>query len=376
MRFTSKAPFREAYESISVSNKKLHSRDYLASGLFPVIDQGQQEIAGFTNRSELVSHFSEPLILFGDHTRAIKYVDIPFVVGADGVRLYRAKEGFDSEYLYYFLRSASIPNDGYGRHSKHLEKLLIPNAPLATQRRIATELKTQLDAVEAARVAACGQLAEVTELKKQIFNELFSQIQNTAPIGSVAKVQSGYAFKSTAFEKQGTRLLRNANILPGKVYWTDQVCLPPEDAKAYPAYALAQGDVLISLDRPIISSGIKVARVLESDLPSLLVQRVGRFQVNSKLLDADFLYAFLQTQPFIEAVSGHDQSLGVPHVSPKQIESVEMPLPTLIEQKRLAKLMMEISKTSDKAKEAAMLQLSDLEQLPKRLLARAFDGEA
>lgn len=253
-----------------------------------------------------------------------------------------------------------------------LDSIEIPDFSLDKQQLIARQFKAQLTTVEEARQAAQAQLNEIRLLKKQAFKAAFAAIEHTSLIGSVARVQSGYAFKSEAFQKQGVRLLRNANMAPGRVYWDDAVFLASEAAPAHVAYALAEGDVLISLDRPIISTGIKVARVAASDLPALLVQRVGRFRINESRLDADYLYAFLHTEPFIEAISGHEQSLGVPHISPGQIEAVEIPLPDLAEQQRLAVILNNIAEATHDAQIAAEAQLRDIELLPSRLLAEVF----
>jgi type I restriction enzyme S subunit len=202
---------------------------------------------------------------------------------------------------------------------------------------------------------------------------LFSSIPNWASIGDAAKLQSGYAFKSDNFESSGVRLLRNANILPGKVYWDDAVFLSEGDSDKYPSYALSAGDVLISLDRPIISSGIKVARVGADDLPALLVQRVGRFLIDQQKLDADYLYAYLQTDLFISKISGHDQSLGVPHISPPQVEAIEIPLPEISVQRELSKQLNDVTSTWQVAVAAMQSQLKDLSKLPKAILAQAFE---
>jgi len=245
--------------------------------------------------------------------------------------------------------------------------------PLPEQQRIVGELKAQLAAAEEARQAAQAQLNEIRLLKIQALKAVFSAIKDSAPLGDVARIQSGYAFKSETFQKHGVRLLRNANIAPGRVYWDDAVFLAPSAAEAHAAYTLAEGDVLISLDRPIIKTGIKVARVTATDLPALLVQRVGRFRIDTTRLNADYLYAFLHTEPFIEAVSGHEQSLGVPHISPGQIEAIDIPLPTLVEQQRLAVILNSIADATHEAHIAAEQQLRDIELLPSRLLATVFD---
>lgn len=272
----------------------------------------------------------------------------------------------------YFLAHAKKTTGIASINQRVLGAFPLVKPPITEQRCIATRLKAQLAEVETARQAVEAQREAIQSLKSKLLETVFDSIGNWQPIGSVAKVQSGYAFKSKAFKSSGIRLLRNANILPGMVYWKSTVFLDEEDAKGFPAYELAAGDVLISLDRPIISSGIKVARVSNADLPALLLQRVGRFQMNPSQLDADYLYAFLQTDRFISEISGHDQSLGVPHISPGQVEAVEMPLPDLATQRQLARRLTQITEAWSAAVTAQKKQLDDLEALPQCLLAKAF----
>ncbi|MFZ2235995.1 MAG: restriction endonuclease subunit S, partial [Dokdonella sp.] len=201
----------------------------------------------------------------------------------------------------------------------------------------------------------------------------FAGFADWRPIGSVAKLQSGYAFKSESFKTSGVRLLRNTNVLPGKVYWDDTAFLSNEDGERFPGYALVSGDVLISLDRPLISSGIKVARVGENDVPALLVQRVGRFLLNSEEVDAEYLYAFLQSARFIAEISGHEQSLGVPHISPTQVEAIELPLPSIAEQRSLSSRLKAQLAEVDAIQQAAAARLAEIRRMPQRLLAQAFN---
>ena len=96
--------------------------------------------------------------------------------------------------------------------------------------------------------------------------------------------------------------------MPQKIYWEESAFIADGEYASYYQYQLCAGDVLLSLDRPVISSGFKVAQVREEDLPALLVQRVGRFIINKSELLADYLYAYLQTPAFIQKVVGHDPS--------------------------------------------------------------------
>lgn len=310
--------------------------------------------------------------------------DDRFICGNFISRLVPNRETVDPLYLMYVLlywhlsgKTQQFQTATTGIRNLQMKQYLdieltIPRC-VDEQRQIATRLKAQLAEVEKARQASEIQWEEVHKLKSKALEAVFSSVSNWQPLGVAARVQSGYAFKSESFKRSGTRLLRNANILPGKVYWDDTVYLSEDDAENHPNYVLQAGDVLISLDRPVISSGVKVARVQSSDLPALLLQRVGRFVLDPDKLDAGYLYAYLQTERFIAQISGHEQSLGVPHISPSQVASVLMPLPDLTIQKEMATRLSQITEVWSNAVQAIRKQRKDLAALPQRLLAQAFN---
>ena len=104
---------------------KVQTSEYGEQGKHIIIDQGQTQIAGYTDREDGL--FEEvPVVIFGDHTRVIKYVDEPFFLGADGVKVLRSKDNnANYKYLYYALKNAKIPNTGYNRHFKWLKEVII-----------------------------------------------------------------------------------------------------------------------------------------------------------------------------------------------------------------------------------------------------------
>jgi type I restriction enzyme S subunit len=150
--------------------------------------------------------------------------------------------------------------------------------------------------------------------------------------------------------------------------------LPYERRGEFSAFELCDGDIVLSLDRPLVSNGLKIARISQQDLPCLLLQRVARFQIHDDL-DVDFLYTFLHTDAFITAITQHDQSLGVPHVSPKQVETILIPYPPVAEQRRIAAdlhdRLVEVERVSMNLQE----QLEEIVALPQALLRQAFAGE-
>lgn len=143
-------PFEQAVDVISDKSKRVKQSAYLPSGKLPVIDQGQEFIGGYTDNEALAFEGELPVILFGDHTRSIKYVDKPFAVGAEGVKILKPTGGFDPKYLYYLLRSLHIPSRGYSRHFQFLRKFHFPRAPENQQKRIVAEIEKQFSLLDQA----------------------------------------------------------------------------------------------------------------------------------------------------------------------------------------------------------------------------------
>ena len=157
---------------------KIQTGEYLPFGKYPIIDQGQSQIAGYTNLENGL--FKDiPTIIFGDHTRIVKYVDTPFFLGADGVKILKTKvNDADYKYLFYCLQNAKIPNTGYNRHFKWLKEIEIPLPPLEEQRKIAAVLDKISDLIAKRRT----QLDKLDELVKSRFVEMFGD-QKSNPLG-------------------------------------------------------------------------------------------------------------------------------------------------------------------------------------------------
>jgi type I restriction enzyme S subunit len=128
--------------------KKLPTSDYQAEGEFPIVDQSQDYICGWSNDGEAVIDEGLPVIVFGDHTCALKLIDRPFVQGADGIKILRPKRGIDTRFLFCALEADPVVQEGYKRHFSILKekKLLYPDPESGEQERIASCLSS-LDAL-------------------------------------------------------------------------------------------------------------------------------------------------------------------------------------------------------------------------------------
>ena len=154
---------------------KIPKEEYLTTGKNIIIDQGKDSIAGYTDRQKGI--FKEvPVIVFGDHTRIVKYVDKPFFLGADGVKVLKSKEKESNyKYLYYALKAAHIPNTGYNRHFKWLKQINI-NYPDFNEQKNIVDILDSLTRVIKVRQK---ELAFFDKLIKARFVEMFGDPQDS-----------------------------------------------------------------------------------------------------------------------------------------------------------------------------------------------------
>ena len=124
------------------SKRKLPTTRYQVSGDYPVIDQGDEFASGFTDNGDLVSKANLPCIVWGDHTRRTKFVEMPFVQGADGVKVLEPSEAVIPSFFAKQIAFAELPDKGYSRHFKFLRAKEFPLPPLLEQRRIVSKLDT------------------------------------------------------------------------------------------------------------------------------------------------------------------------------------------------------------------------------------------
>lgn len=184
--------FDEIFEDCTKLGTKIKTDEYHSNGKHPIIDQGQEMVAGFTDLEDGLLDVV-PAIVFGDHTRIIKYVDCPFFLGADGVKVLRSKvPNANYRYLYYALKNAKIPNTGYNRHYKWLKELEIEYPPIDQQ----VKTVKVLDKVESMIYNRQNQLQKLDELVKARFVEMFGGIHDSSlypyvPVKELTHVISG-----------------------------------------------------------------------------------------------------------------------------------------------------------------------------------------
>ena len=186
-------PFKAAFDDETSGNPSVKQSDYLPEGALAVVDQGQDPVGGYTDDPGLACSADLPCIVFGDHTRAFKYVDHPFAIGAQGTRVLVPKGGLDARFAYHYLRQLRLADGGYSRHYKYLKREAVPVPPPDEQRRITDAL----DRAEAVRATQRRALARLDDFLAAVFDEMFGDPATnpkelpTIQIGNAADVVTG-----------------------------------------------------------------------------------------------------------------------------------------------------------------------------------------
>ena len=332
-------PFESVFADESGGNIKTPQSEYLAEGKFPIVDQGKALVGGYTDHRDRLCGQGRPAIVFGDHTRCVKFIDFPFCMGADGVKILRPRIEADLKYLYHFLGSIELPSAGYDRHYKYLKRLEVVVPPLPEQRRIAAILD-QTDALRAKRREA---LAQLDSLTRSIFIEMFGDPAANPrgwpqlSVGNTATKFSGDPFgsnlKSSDYTEAGVRVIRLQNIGVGEMVDRDKAFVSEGHFNKFRKHECLPGDVLIAtLGDPNLRACIQPSTLARALNKAACVQ----LRPDPRIANAEYLCALLN-QPAVESMA-QVFMLGQTRVriSMDRLRGLRVPVPPLALQQTFA----------------------------------------
>ena len=148
---------------------KIPKSEYCARGKYPIVDQSKNDIAGYSDKEELVYLGDLPVLVFGDHTTEIKFVDYPFILGADGTKVMLPKSHIDPKYLYYVIRDFNLKPLGYRRHFSMLKNSIIKVPGLDVQK----TFLAKINEVVVKKGPLLNQVYKLKNIQKQIINQIF-----------------------------------------------------------------------------------------------------------------------------------------------------------------------------------------------------------
>lgn len=328
--------FERAALPQSDRGRRIKQRDYLPEGRIPVIDQGQSHIGGYTNDDEFAFHGELPVVLFGDHTRAVKLIDHRFAVGADGVKIFRPADGVRAKYLYYWMKSARLPDRGYGRHYQFLRELSLPLPKPTRQDEIVGEIEKQFSRLDEAVANLKRVSKKLKSYKGAILTEATSVDLEILPIGwrwstvgELAEVGTGATPKRDRADywRSGTvpwvaSAAVNKAIVTEPTGLITELALKETNCRVYPP-----GTLLVAM----YGEGKTRGTCAELGIAAATNQALAAIQVPAKI--RPYLKLVLQAsyERTRRVASGGVQ----PNLNLSHVRSIRVPLPPVEDQSRI-----------------------------------------
>ena len=211
--------------------KQVKKEAYNNGSQYPIISQEEKFISGYCDDESIVCHIDRPIVVFGDHTRVLKYIDFDFVVGADGVKVIIPIKSIDSKFLLYFLQWYNIPNLGYSRHYKLLKDITVPIPHCTTQKTIVSELDKLNELIQIKK----EQLKDYDALAQSIFYEMFGDpVENekgweVKKLMEICDVRDGTHDSPKYVESSNYMLITSKNIVNRAISFDDVNYITEED---------------------------------------------------------------------------------------------------------------------------------------------------
>ncbi|GAB6064949.1 restriction endonuclease subunit S [Aquifex pyrophilus] len=354
-----------------IKEKEIHKK-----GKYPVINQGKEFIVGFSDEEKFLINENLPMLIFGDHTCEIKYIDFPFIVAGEGVKLLKPVNSLNELYFFYVLENFKPKPQHYRRHFKLLKDVYIPLPPLPEQKAIAKVLKDFDDLIEVIE----EKIKTLQRIKKGLMDVYFTR-----------GVFDHKEFKDTEIGKipkewKVERLKGIGKIITGKTpstgvreYWNGNIMfVTPTDYKGKKyiketdRYVTEKGAAQATLIPPFSVLTVCIASIGEVTInvkPCITNQQINAIVPFEDKIYYEFLYYIMKHRAkYLKLIAGLTTT---PIVKKSTFENLPIPLPPLEEQKAIAQRL----KTIDDQIENLKSQKETLQRIKKKFMDLLLTGK-
>lgn len=359
--------FTDVFTDVTSHGRKIPKSDYQTEGAYPIIDQGQEKIAGYSDCQEVFSDV--PVIVFGDHTRKIKYIDEPFLLGADGVKVLKPKlSNVNVKYLYYCLCNVKIPNTGYNRHFKFLKQAAIAIPERKKQDNI-VEILDELVKIQELRNR---EVLFLDELVKARFVEMFGdpetnlfdfEVKSLGDIAFVTKLAGFEYTKYIHYKDSGDIIMvrglncKQTKLVLDNIYWIDK-----STSDSLPRSQLHKGDIVMTY----VGTVGDVA-LIDQDNKYHLAPNVAKISLLNKN-DNNPIYWVNSFMILKEYIVRHASATTQSALSMEKIRNIKFPVPPTYLQNEFANFVQQV----DKSKAAIQKSIDETQLLYDSLMQKYF----
>jgi type I restriction enzyme S subunit len=369
--------FEDCIEKV-IYTQKIQRKAFLNEGKFPVVSQEEDFINGYWDIEADLYKVNTPIVVFGDHTKILKYVDFDFVLGADGVKILKPQEFLFPKYFFYQLQNAKLDSLGYARHYKLLKELEIVYPPLPEQQRLARLLDEAFEDIATAQAHAEKNILHARALFESYLQSVFTHggkgwVYKT--LGDVCQFENGDRGKNypnrNEYVESGIPWINTGHIQrDGTLSQSKMNFISREKYDSLHSGKIQPGDLVYCLRGATLGKTALVDPFTVGAVASSLV--IIR---PSTVLDSRFLYSFLTSPPGQGLIKGYENGAAQPNLGARSVAKYQILLPPLAEQKKIVAKLDALREETQLLESIYQRKLAALDELKKSLLHQAFNGE-
>ena len=369
-------PFEDCIKKVAYT-PKIQRKDFLNDGIYPIISQEYEFINGYWDNEADLFNVTTPIVVFGDHTKVLKYVDFDFVLGADGVKLLQPRDFLFPKFFFYQLQTSKLDSLGYARHYKLLKELEIAYPARPEQKRIVGILDEAFDGIATAKANAENNLKNARALFESHLQSVFTRsgqewLKRKKPLADLCELIVDCEHKTAPKQEVGIPSIRTPNIGKGKLLLNDVYRVSEETYRDWTRRAEPlPGDLILAREAPAGN-----VAVIPENLKVCLGQRTVLIRPRRNVFEPEFLALLLLQPRMQQKLLAHSRGATVQHVNMKDIRALDVGgIPPLSVQRDIVAVVGRASHESERLATLYQRKLAALEALKKSLLHQAFSGE-
>lgn len=320
---------------------KVKKEIYKPIGKTPIIDQGKEYIAGYTDEN-FETVIADEYILFGDHSEHIKYVNFSFIQGADGLKILKIKKDFP-KYIYYCFLNFYNKEYSYKRHWTNAKNTLIP-IPCPDNPEKSLEIQQEIVRV----------LDELTSLTNQLTTELETERQNRKKqfeffreqlfrfeegeaewksLGDVTKKTKNIRWNDT---NDIFRYIDLSSVDKEKRIVVDTSIISSKNAPSRAQKIVFEDDIIFATTRP---TQMRVCFITEEFSNQIASTGFCVLRAIKDIILPKWIFHQLTSNSFKKYLEENQAGIAYPAISDSKIKEFKIPIPVLAEQERIVKLL-------------------------------------
>lgn len=354
---------------------KIKSKQYKEKGAYPIISQEDVFINGYWDNPNDVYHINRPVVIFGDHTKVVKYVDFDFVLGADGVKILAPLALINAKFLYYWAKFIPLRNLGYARHYKLLADKMICYPSLPEQERIVAKLDKAFEAINKVKANAEQNLNNAKKLFESALDKAFKKTDNIEQLklDDIAEITSSKRIYKNEYSPFGIPFYRTKEIkelahnlpISLELYISTDKYLEIKNKFGIPL----QNDLLISA----VGTIGEIYIVQANDKFYFKDGNIIWFRKYKKEINAEYLKYCLTA--FVKEIQNMTQGAAYNALTIEKLKEYKINVVDIEEQNVIVKKIKNIRNNIDKLEAIYTQKIKECDELKQSILQKAFRGE-